>query len=423
VRINEQTRDYIGRCLTEQDAWSVLRRLCQDIGTRISGSDEERRATQLVVSEFAGGGLETAVEEHRFTGWTPGACRVTVRADGRTRTIPSHPLGWSPGLSAEAPVVDVGRGGKADFRRLDVQGKIVLTCSENPPEEKDIHRSHKYIYAEEAGAAGFLFYDKRPGGLVAMGSARLEARPGTIPAAGIDYENAVSLAAAAGRATVAITDASTIGDRTTWNGVGLKRGTSAEEIVVCGHVDSWFSQGAVDNGTGVCSVAALARLLSRYPLRRSVRFVSLGSEEVGLIGSRAYVAQHPDLSKVVLVVNLDCPALRDGELTVYTNETPALHSFMDEIITGLHLPVACTDALSRYSDHMSFRARGVAGVQLLAGSRTSGFGHTEYDSLDKVRPEDFTIPLVVAGAAILECAQRDVRFPLPPPRPSGSSDA
>ncbi len=359
MKIHDHTRDFISRCVTGQDAWSTLQRLCLEVGARISGSDEERRATDLVVSEFAGCGLETSVEEHRFTGWKPGACRVTVREGGRTRTFPSHPLGWSPGLSADAPVVDVGRGGKADFRRLDVRGKIVLVCSENPPEEKDIHRSHKYIYAEEAGAAGFLFYDKRPGGLVAMGSARLEARPGTIPAAGISYENAVSLAAAAGRATVAIADASTIGDRTTWNGIGLKRGTSAEEIVVCGHVDSWFSQGAVDNGTGVSSVAALARLLSPYPLRRSVRFVSLGSEEVGLIGSRAYVAQHPDLSKVVLVVNLDCPAIRDGALTVYTNETPALRSFMDEIVTGLHLAVDVTDGLSRYSDHMSFRARGV----------------------------------------------------------------
>ena len=69
--------------------------------------------------------------------------------------------------------------------------------------------------------------------------------------------------------------------------------------------------------------------------------------------------------------------------------------------------------MSRYSDHVSFRPGGVPGVHLLAGSATSGFGHTEYDSLDKIRPENFTIPLLVAGTTILECAMRDVRFALP----------
>jgi aminopeptidase YwaD len=410
MSLHEHTLDFLGRCLTEQDAWSTLRRLCEEVGTRLSGSDEERRATELVVSELARSGLETSVEEFRFTGWAAGSSQVRVLEGGRVLSLPSHPLGWSPPASVRAPVIDTGRGMKEDFRRLDVRGKIVLVCSENAPDQKDIHRSHKYSYAEEGGAAGFLFYDKRPGGLVAMGSARLEARPGTIPAAGICYEDAMALKAKADRATVEIACTGSIGDTVSRNGVGLRKGESTEEILVCGHVDSWFSQGAVDNGTGVAMVAELARLTARYPLRRSIRFASLGSEEVGLLGSRAYVAQHPDLSRVVLVLNVDCPALRDGRLTVFTNETPSLHSFVGEIVRSLHLDVDLTDAISRYSDHMSFRAKGVPGAQFLAHSPTSGFGHTDYDSLDKVRPEDFTVPLLVAGAVLIECAQREVRF-------------
>jgi Iap family predicted aminopeptidase len=413
MHLTEHTRDFISRCVTEQDAWSTLRRLCEEVGARLSASAEERRATDLVVSEFRRCGLEASVEEFRFTGWKPGESHVTLRDGGRTLTLPSHPLGWSPGRSVKAPVVDVGRGGEADFRRLDVRGKIVLVCSENPPEQKDIHRSHKYAYAEKGGAAGFLFYDKRPGGLVAMGSACLEARPGTIPAAGICYEDAMLVSAKAGHATVEIAGTSSFGDAVSSNGIGLKRGESDEEIVVCGHIDSWFSVGAVDNGSGVASVVELARLLCRYPLKRTVRFVSLGSEEVGLLGSQAFVATHADISRVVLVVNLDCPTLKDSRLTVFTNETPALHSFMEEIVKALHVDVELSTGMSRYSDHVSFRPRGVAGVHLLAGSTTSGFGHTEYDSLDKIRPEDFTIPLLVAGTTILECAMRDVRFPLP----------
>jgi Iap family predicted aminopeptidase len=413
MQLTDHTRDFVGRCVTDQDAWSTLRRLCEEVGTRLSGSDGERRATDLVVAEFRRLGLEAGVEEFRFTGWKAGESRVTLGDGARTVALRSHPLGWSPGSSAKAPVVDVGRGGEADFRRIDVRGKIVLVCSENPPEQKDIHRSHKYAWAEQGGAAGFLFYDKRPGGLVAMGSASLEARPGTIPAAGICYEDAMLVSARAGHATVEIAGTSGFGETVSSNGIGLQRGESDEEIVVCGHVDSWFSVGAVDNGSGVASVVELAKLIRRYPLKRTVRFVSLGSEEVGLLGSRALVAAHPDLSRVALVVNLDCPALKEPRLAVFTNETPALHAFVDEIVKALHLDVELSPGMSRYSDHVSFRPAGVAGVHLLAGSATSGFGHTEFDSLDKVRPENFTIPLLVAGATVLECATRDVRFPLP----------
>ena len=243
-----------------------------------------------------------------------------------------------------------------------------------------------------------------------MGSACLEARPGTIPAAGICYEDAMLVSAKAGHATVEIAGTSSIGDAVSSNGIGLLRGESDEEIVVCGHIDSWFSVGAVDNGSGVASVVELARLLCRYPLQRTVRFVSLGSEEVGLLGSQAFVAAHADISRVALVVNLDCPTLKDPRLTVFTNETPALHSFMEEIVKALHVDVELSTGMSRYSDHVS-SALGVAGVHLLAGSTTSGFGHTEYDSLDKIRPENFTIPLLVAGDD--DPGMRHARRPFP----------
>ena len=170
------------------------------------------------------------------------------------------------------------------------------------------------------------------------------------------------VSAKAGHATVEIAGASSFGDAVSSNGIGLKRGESDEEIVVCGHIDSWFSVGAVDNGSGIASVVELAKLLCRYPLKRTVRFVSLGSEEVGLLGSQAFVATHADISRVVLVVNLDCPTLKDPRLTVFTNETPALHSFMEEIVKALHVDVELSTGMSRYSDHVSFRHRGVAGV-------------------------------------------------------------
>jgi Zn-dependent M28 family amino/carboxypeptidase len=72
-------------------------------------------------------------------------------------------------------------------------------------------------------------------------------------------------------------------------------GTAANDIVLAGaHLDSWdLGTGAVDDGAGVAAVVAAASLLLDQfatPPRRTIRVVLFGSEEVGLVGARAYAA-------------------------------------------------------------------------------------------------------------------------------------
>ncbi len=44
MSLHEHTRDFVGRCLLEQEAYSTLEKLCVEVGSRLSGSEEERRA-------------------------------------------------------------------------------------------------------------------------------------------------------------------------------------------------------------------------------------------------------------------------------------------------------------------------------------------------------------------------------------------
>jgi hypothetical protein len=46
----------------------------------------------------------------------------------------------------------------------------------------------------------------------------------------------------------------------------------------------------------------------------------------------------------------------------------------------------------------------VPAAALLSSGGGFGYAHTDYDTLDKVAPESFTIPLLAAGACIIECA-------------------
>ncbi len=75
--------------------------------------------------------------------------------------------------------------------------------------------------------------------------------------------------------------------------------TKADEYVILGgHLDSTpHGAGATDNGTGVAAVMEAARILAAAeaaPLR-TIRFILFGAEEIGLVGSNSYVADHPDL--------------------------------------------------------------------------------------------------------------------------------
>ena len=87
-----------------------------------------------------------------------------------------------------------------------------------------------------------------------------------------------------------------------------------DQIVLVGaHLDSWHTgSGATDNADGAIAVmeaAHILRALGAEP-RRTIRFALWSGEEQGLLGARAYLAQH-----------FNTPAARD-QLAVYLNDDP-----------------------------------------------------------------------------------------------------
>ena len=84
-------------------------------------------------------------------------------------------------------------------------------------------------------------------------------------------------------------------------------GECDEFITLTAHYDSTsLSKGAYDNMTGSIGLIALAETLSKKDLRYSLRFIWCGSEERGLLGSKAYCATaEEELKNTVLNINLD----------------------------------------------------------------------------------------------------------------------
>ena len=100
-----------------------------------------------------------------------------------------------------------------------------------------------------------------------------------------------------------------------YNVVGKLRGFEepGTSVIVSGHYDTVMCGGFCDNGAGTSGVIELAHVFTEavkrglyYP-KYSILFIAFASEEIGLVGSIHYVAQHKsEMPNIRAVINLDC---------------------------------------------------------------------------------------------------------------------
>ena len=138
--------------------------------------------------------------------------------------------------------------------------------------------------------------------------------------------------------------------------------------------------GAHDNATGVASVLEISRLYAglKQKLRRSVLFVLVTGEEMGLLGS-AYFAKFPPVPKTALVadVNTDMPTIIAPLLAVVP--LGADHSSLLKEVTqatdylGLAVEADPEPAQHRFirSDQYSFVTQGIPALHLKYGNKTA----------------------------------------------------
>ncbi len=155
-----------------------------------------------------------------------------------------------------------------------------------------------------------------------------------------------------------------------------------EWIVFTAHYDSTpLSVGAYDNLTGSVGVLALAEHFKTAPHRYSLRFVLCGSEERGLLGSKAYAAAHEEeLSKIALNINLDMIGSIMGKFHCCCTTEADTPGYVKYMGYELGFPVnAYQDVYS--SDSTPFADKGVPAITFYrAAPGNTGTIHNRYDT-------------------------------------------
>ncbi len=156
-----------------------------------------------------------------------------------------------------------------------------------------------------------------------------------------------------------------------------------EWIVFTAHYDSTsLSQGAYDNMSGCIGLLGIAEYFKDHPHRYGLRFIFCGSEERGLLGSKAYVAAHEEeLSKVVLNINLDMIGCIMGKLIACCTSENKLVDYISYM--GMELGRSISAYQDVYSsDSTPFADKGIPAVSFarIAPHNTATI-HNSYDTM------------------------------------------
>jgi Zn-dependent M28 family amino/carboxypeptidase len=412
----------VGDIYTSPEAMDNLYTLCDEFGSRFGGTEGERRATRFLIAKFEKYGLKNVHKEPiKYTGWTRGEVTFEIVSPIQ-KSIPCISLPHSPPVDMQAEIIDMEDGAPADFEAHadQIKGKIVMTTSVFQPKETKrwVHRNEKYGRSILAGAVGFVFVNHYPGYGPATGGIGDNGKAGLVPGISLakeDGEFIKRLIGRKGKVIARIKSSDSLAPTTAWNIIGdLPGNQHPEEVILLGsHYDGHdISQGAVDPASGVAAVLEAARTLAKYaaPLPRSLRFAAWGVEEIGLLGSKAYVRDHAnELKKIRFYLNMDA-AGNEMPKDINLHAWPDLASTFARYQKEMSLEFAIGQTFHDASDHYPFLLKGVVtgGIEAVRKTRGGrGYGHTWYDTLDKVNPTDVRDAAALAARLAVRIASEE----------------
>lgn len=186
-------------------------------------------------------------------------------------------------------------------------------------------------------------------------------------------------------------------------------GEVAEYIAFTAHYDSTsLSQGAYDNMSGSVGLLGIAEYFASHPHRYGLRFIWCGSEERGLLGSKAYCQDEEALKTCVLNINLDMIGCIMGKFIACCTTEEALTHYIRYLANEQGFPVdPYQDVYS--SDSTPFADKGVPAVSFARQApRNTATIHNSYDTMAVMSGEQMVedIAFLIAFADRMANAKR-----------------
>ncbi len=392
-----------GAATTRGGAMAFLETLTDTVGGRVTGSPQNREASELIRKTLQDAGYANArFEEYPMESrWTrgPASGRITSPLES-ARPIVVGSYGWVPGTAGEieAALVDLGSPATSDAPlAAGVRGAAVLVDPRKVGVDPSlVMRAALARRLAEAGAAAMLIPSDKPHRMVYTSAFGFYPRA-PLPVISVAKEDSLLLRRLLAKGPVRLSlDVRNVFDTSPYQErnviADLPGRDLANEIVLVGaHFDSWDpAQGANDDGSGVAAVLEAARILKSLGLKpkRTIRFAFFSGEEEACLGSRAYVVAHEkelDRLRAVLIMDEGAQAPRG----VQVHGRSDLEAPMKVLLSRLGSFGASAVSLdaSFDQDHAPFMAVGVPAMTLwVEEGEYDVHHHAVTDTLDKIDP-------------------------------------
>jgi hypothetical protein len=441
---------------------ALAQALMDSIGPRLAGSPGLAAAQDWLVSLYESWGVTVRKEEYgTWMGWRQGYLHVDLVAP-RTQTLDAEILAWSPGtngpVEGEVVVPPAGLSAETVNEWLEtVEGKFVLVMPPEPmcraPHELEqnarpetvarldsLRHALQAAFAqrlrplggnresqllEEAGAAGVLISRWSEGwGVNKVFNSWTRAIP-SLDVSCEDYGMLFRMAEGGQNPRIRVdSDAEVLGEVPQFSVIAELKGTELpdEYIVLSAHLDSWHAgTGATDNGTGTITMLEAMRILKEtYPNpRRTIVVGHWGAEEMGLVGSRAFAEDHPEvLEGMQALFNQDNGTWRiekiEGQGLLYAGQHIARWMSLVPTEISEHITLEFPGGQeNRGSDHVAFLCHGVPAFRLQSpyDEYRQYTWHTNRDTYDKIVFDDLRENATLAAMLAYAASEDPERVP------------
>ena len=360
------------------DAKQIMKIFEDTAYVRMGGSAEERKAAEYLQAKCAELGLEATIEGFEVDMATMQEAVLSV--DGKQITCKGY-------LNAGSGEVE------APFYYLRNTDAYSLSLCKDKIVMIDSYLGY-WIYQDllENGAVGFITYDGNANyvdrdidqrelrGFVSKGN--------KIPGVNINAKDAIELIKNdAANAKITLKQEEYKGQ--SHNVILDLPGEIDEYIVLTAHYDSTsLSQGAYDNMSGSVGILGVAEHFAKNPHRYGLRFIWCGSEERGLLGAKAYCADHEEeLKKVALNINLDMIGCIMGKFIACCTSEEALVHYVNYFSNEMGFGISTRQDVYS-SDSTPFADKGVPALSFarIAPPNTATI-HNSYDTIALMKGE------------------------------------
>lgn len=374
--------------LDKKRAFEVLKKISFE---RIAGTEKELECANILKEEIEKVGIPVEIEEFEIDMPEVQEVKfmVTKPFEEEFICIGIGKSGYTDDEGIKGPLCYVENG--MDANLLDVKGKIALLTGNTPNIMENLVK---------AGAIGYIgihgsLYD--PEEMISeIRTRNAFKKPGdesNLPGVVLHITDAQKLLRMNPEEVKIVLKQDANKKGTSRNVVATIEGTKHpdEIITFSAHFDSViYSSGAWDNGTGSITIMELMHYFNEHKPDRTLKFIWCGSEEIGLLGSKAYCEKHEkELEKTLFNINVDMTGTLLGyDIAVCTCED-SVSKFINYL--GKIEGFAINSKVDVYSsDSTAFAANGVPAVTFARIAPRGGAEiHSRRDALDHLDPQKF----------------------------------